>query len=198
VPVRCPVDHDQSHRARGQGPWQPGGGCSAGQMPFISGSGGSGGRGAAPFGRRRRGKRLHPAAWQGGVQSTRKRRSSASRRPTARHSSGKRFDITSFRIRRRPLMSGQASVNVSGCTSVDFSSTISINALKIRTSGDIAAAYSIMSDKANLLDTIERPRVGRFVCYLVEKSAAIGLARRMSYQPATLSDDLSSLPQLPA
>jgi hypothetical protein len=51
---------------------------------------------------------------------------------------------------------------------------------------------------ANLLDTIERPRVGRFVCYLVEKSAAIGLARRMSYQPATLSDDLSSLPQLPA
>lgn len=40
--------------------------------------------------------------------------------------------------------------------------------------------------------------MGRLVHQIVGKSAAPRLCRGMTYQPAALSDDLSSLPKLPA
>lgn len=55
-----------------------------------------------------------------------------------------------------------------------------------------------MTDKANLLDKMLARNAGRFECYLVKESAARDWCFGMTYQPATISNDLRNLPQLPS
>lgn len=58
-------------------------------------------------------------------------------------------------------------------------------------------AYLFVSDNANLLDIAESSKVGRFIPYNVDESAVTGYPCGMTYQPAPISHDPHTLPQLP-
>lgn len=54
-----------------------------------------------------------------------------------------------------------------------------------------------MPDNVNLLDIMKNYNVGRLDPYFVDVTAVSGWCSCMTYQPATASDDLNTLPKPP-